>query len=83
MDTLFENGISTTLRPASDMSQVRRGPFVEMASLAICTRIDCPLAMNPDIFPFLPIALSRRMVSKFGIFLLLVSMLTSFCWVVN
>lgn len=40
--TFDEKGTSTTLRPASEMSAVRRGPFVEMASLATCTMICCP-----------------------------------------
>ena len=61
MDILFEKGISTTLRPASEMSDVRRGPLVDMASLAICARMGWPLAMKPEILPVLPIALSRRM----------------------
>jgi len=41
-NTLDEKGTSTTLRPASEMSEVRRGPLVEMASLAICTMMFCP-----------------------------------------
>ena len=41
-EDLDEKGTSTTLRPASEMSAVRRGPFVEMASLATCTMICCP-----------------------------------------
>ena len=40
--TFDEKGTSTTLRPASEMSAVRRGPLVEMASLATCTMICCP-----------------------------------------
>ncbi len=40
--TFDEKGTSTTLRPASEMSAVRRGPLVEMASLATCTRTVCP-----------------------------------------
>ena len=32
--TFDEKGTSTTLRPASEMSDVRRGPLVEIASLA-------------------------------------------------
>ena len=39
--TSDENGTRTTLRPASEISAVSRGPLVEMASLAICTMI-CP-----------------------------------------
>ena len=59
--TFDEKGTSTTLRPASEMSDVRRGPLVDMASLAICARMGWPLAMKPEILPVLPIALSRRM----------------------
>ena len=35
MNILEENGINTTLRPANEMSQVKRGPLVEIDSLAI------------------------------------------------
>ena len=41
-NTFEEKGTSTTLRPAREMSEVRRGPLVEMASLATCTMICCP-----------------------------------------
>ncbi len=41
-NTFEVKGTSTTLRPASDMSAVRRGPLVEMASLATCTITVCP-----------------------------------------
>ena len=40
--TFDEKGTSTTLRPASEISAVRRGPLVEMASLAICTMMFWP-----------------------------------------
>ena len=36
--TLSLKGISTMFLPASAISEVRRGPFVEMGSLAICTK---------------------------------------------
>ncbi len=41
-NTFDEKGTNTTLRPANEMSAVRRGPLVEMASLAICTMTVCP-----------------------------------------
>ena len=34
-DTLSEKGMSTMKRPANESSEVNRGPFVEMGSLAI------------------------------------------------
>ena len=37
-DTLSENGIKTRLRPAKDISDVRRGPFVDIGSFATCTK---------------------------------------------
>ena len=36
-----ENGTNTTYRPAIDISELKRGPFVEIGSLAICTGISC------------------------------------------
>ena len=42
IDILVENGTKTTLRPASEMSEVKRGPLVDIASLAICTMMVCP-----------------------------------------
>ena len=41
-NTFDEKGTSTTLRPASEISAVRRGPLVEIASLATCTITVCP-----------------------------------------
>ena len=42
--TFDEKGTSTTLRPASEISAVRRGPLVEIASLGI----DFALGQNPE-----------------------------------
>ena len=41
-NTFDEKGTNTTLRPASEISAVRRGPLVEIASLATCTITVCP-----------------------------------------
>ena len=37
-EILSQKGIKTIKRPAKEISQVRRGPFVEIGSFAICTR---------------------------------------------
>ena len=50
-NTFEVKGTSTTLRPASEMSAVRRGPLVEMASLATWTMICCPTWRYSPIFP--------------------------------
>ena len=41
-ETLSPKGIRTRKRPAKLSSPVRRGPFVEIGSLTICTRTSCP-----------------------------------------
>ena len=44
-ETLSENGTSTRLRPAMDISADSRGPLVEMGSLTTCTKTFCPALM--------------------------------------
>ena len=64
MKTFDENGTSTTLRPASEMSAVRRGPLVEMASLATCTMTVCPTSRWAPILPLFSSAGSSLIPSR-------------------
>ena len=41
-ETLSLKGISTIFRPANESSPLRRGPLVDIGSLAICTSISEP-----------------------------------------
>ena len=41
-ETLSLKGISTRYLPANEISEVRRGPLVEIGSLTICTTTSCP-----------------------------------------
>ena len=61
--TFEVKGTSTTLRPASEMSAVRRGPLVEMASLATWTMICCPTWRYSPIFPVFSTGGSSFMLS--------------------
>ncbi len=61
--TLEVKGTSTTLRPASEMSAVRRGPLVEIASLAIWTMTVWPTWRKSPILPFLSMGASSFMPS--------------------
>ena len=56
-NTFDEKGTSTTLRPASEMSDVRRGPLVEIASLAT---LDHDLLPHLEVFADLARLLDRR-----------------------
>ena len=54
--TFSEKGIITRKRPAKVISQVSRGPFVEIGSLTICTRTSSPFLTVFCIFPSFSVA---------------------------
>jgi len=70
MDILFEKGITTRYLPGKDISVEIRGPFVEIGSLAICTRICCPGVNTLVIFPVFTISGSGENFSKVICFVL-------------
>ncbi len=63
-NTFDENGTKTTLRPASEISAVNLGPLVEIASLAICTMIVCPVWRYVPILPSFSNGGSSFMLSR-------------------
>ncbi|MNI29089.1 hypothetical protein D3C73_828940 [compost metagenome] len=67
METVLEKGTKTTKRPAIERSELRRGPFVEMGSLAICTGTSIFLLKTSEILPALSISFSSfKLLSSFS-----------------
>ena len=83
-ETLSANGINTMYLPANDSSEVSRGPFVEIGSLAICTNTSCPTLSTLLMLPSFSISGSICTFEMAGIFLGSPSAcLRNFCWVLK
>ncbi|MNI87467.1 hypothetical protein D3C85_1492140 [compost metagenome] len=61
---VLENGTSTTYLPAIDRSELKRGPLVEIGSLAICTGRSMFLLSTSEILPALLISASSFKLSN-------------------
>lgn len=83
-ETLSANGINTIYLPAKDSSEVNRGPFVEIGSLAICTNTSCPTFSTLLILPSFSISGSICTFEIAGTFFWSLSAcLRNFCWVLK
>ena len=66
IEILLENGAKTKYRPAKVISEDNLGPFVEIGSLATCTKIDCEEDKTASILPFLSSSFSNLKYIKSG-----------------
>ena len=59
-ETLSPKGMRTRNRPGNEISQVNRGPFVEIGSLVTCTSTSCPCFRYVCTLPSFPNSGSMR-----------------------